>query len=201
MQRLKQVGNTTLNVPGLGFGTAPIGNLYSEIPDSVAIETIQHALQSGINFFDTAPLYGSGLSEKRIGQALRGVERDQFIIETKIGRLITPDGKPIYDYTRDGVLKSLDASLKRMQLDYVDSLLIHDPDSGGQSTRDIIENTLPVLVDLKSQGIVKAIGFGMNYWQMLLEFAEAGELDCFMLAGRLYFARANISPCSGCIPE
>lgn len=184
MQPLKQVGNTALNVPRLGFGSAPIANLYSEIPEQSAIKTIQHALQSGISFFDTAPHYGAGLAEKRIGLALRGVERDQFIIETKIGRLITPDQKRIYDYSHDGILKSLEASLKRMGIDYVDTLLIHDPDIGAPSIQYIIEETLPTLIDLKRQGVVKAIGVGMNYWQMLLELAETYSMDCFMLAGR-----------------
>jgi len=184
MQMLKQVSNTVLKVPRLGFGSAPIGNLYSEIPDKAAIETIQHALQSGVNFFDTAPHYGAGLAEKRIGLALQGVDRDQFIIETKIGRLITPDQQRIYDYSHDGVIKSLEASLKRMKIDYVDSLLIHDPDAGALSTQYVIEETLPTLIDLKRQGVIKAIGVGMNYWEMLLEFAQVDGVDCFMLAGR-----------------
>lgn len=184
MQTLKKVGNTVLKVPRLGFGSAPIGNLYSEIPEKSAIDTIQHALQSGINFFDTAPLYGAGLAEKRIGSALRGVDRDQFIIETKVGRLITPDQQVIYDYSHDGVSKSLDASLKRMGIDYVDSLLIHDPDTGSAPAEYIVKETLPTLIDLKRQGIIKSIGVGMNYWEMLLEFAQADGLDCFLLAGR-----------------
>jgi D-threo-aldose 1-dehydrogenase len=184
MSLQKQVGKTSLKVPLIGFGSAPIANMYSEIPDKEATETIQYAIESGINFIDTAPHYGSGLAERRIGLALSGIDRERYIIETKIGRLITSDGDRVYDYSRDGVLKSLDASLKRMNLDYVDSLLIHDPDSLYDTCEYLIEETLPALVDLRRQGIIKSIGVGINQWEMLVDFAQHVDFDCFMLAGR-----------------
>ena len=173
-----------MKVPRFGFGSAPIGNLYSEIPETEAIETIRYALQAGINFIDTAPHYGAGLAEERIGLALQGVDRDRYIIETKVGRLIDSDGQQIYDYSHDGVMKSLEASLKRMDVEYVDSILIHDPDIGAPSTQYIIEETFPAIAELKRQGIVKAIGVGINYPEMLLDLVKSTDFDCFLLAGR-----------------
>ena len=184
MQTYRQIGKTQLKVPRLGFGSAPIANLYTEVPEAEAIETIRYALKVGLNFIDTAPHYGAGLAEKRIGLALQGVDRDEYIIQTKVGRLIDADGKRIYDYSHDGVMKSLEASLKRMDIDYVDSLLIHDPDIGAPSTQYIIEETFPTLAELKRQGVVKAIGVGINYPGMLLELVKSTDFDCFLLAGR-----------------
>jgi D-threo-aldose 1-dehydrogenase len=184
MQTDKQVGKTSMIVPPIGFGSASIANLFTEIPENEAIETIQYALETGINFIDTAPHYGAGLAEDRIGLALRGIKRENYTIETKIGRLITSDGERVYDYSRDGVLRSLEASLKRMNVDYVDSLLVHDPDAVYDTCEYIIEETFPVLADLRRQGIVKAIGVGINSWEMLVDFAQQADFDCFMLAGR-----------------
>lgn len=184
MQTYKQIGETQLKVPRFGFGSAPIANLYSEIPETEAIETIQYALKKGINFIDTAPHYGVGLAEKRIGLALQGVDRDRYIIQTKVGRLIGLDGQRFYDYSYDGVMKSLEASLKRMDIDHVESLLIHDPDIGAPSTQYIIEETFPALAELKRQGVVQAIGIGINYPEMLLELVSSTDFDCFLLAGR-----------------
>lgn len=191
MQLHKQVGKTSLKVSSIGFGTAPIANLYSEIPEKQAVETIQYALEAGINFIDTAPHYGVGLAERRVGLALSGVERERYTIETKIGRLITSDGDRILDYSRDGVLKSLDASLKRMNLDYVDSLLIHDPDSLYDTHEYFVKETFPALADLRRQGIVKSIGVGMNQWEMLADLAQYVDFDCFMLAGRYTLLEQN----------
>ncbi len=184
MQTYRQIKETQLHVPRLGFGSAPIANLYSDIPEIHAVETIQYAIEVGINFIDTAPLYGAGLAEERIGVALQGIERDQYVIQTKVGRVIEPDGQVIYDYSQEGVLKSLESSLKRMKIDYVDTLLIHDPDVGAPSTQYIIEETFPALSKLKHNGVVKAIGVGINYPNMLLELIESTEFDCFLLAGR-----------------
>jgi D-threo-aldose 1-dehydrogenase len=180
----KRVGNTQLILPRIGFGSAPIANLFTEISDSTAVETIQSAFEAGINFIDTAPHYGAGLAERRIGLALQGIARESFILETKIGRLITSAGERVYDYSRDGVLKSLEASLKRMNLDYVDILLIHDPDMVFDSCTYLLEETFPALDELRSQGVVKAIGVGINHHDMLLELTKSADFDCFMLAGR-----------------
>lgn len=182
-----QVGKTALQVPRLGVGTAPIGNLYEPVPQAQAIEMIQWALQHGMNFFDTAPLYGTGGAERRLGQALQGVPRDSYVLQTKVGRLVR-DGSIVYDYSRDGVLRSLEESLERMGVDRVDSLLIHDPDAQNgmvdQNFRQVLDETLPALGDLRSQGVIKTIGAGMNQWQMEWEFARNFEIDCFLLAGR-----------------
>ena len=123
-----QVGKTALRVSRLGMGTAPIANLYGPVAEKQAIETIQRSFELGIRFFDTAPLYGAGLSEKRIGIALQGMPRDQFVLQTKVGRMVGPDGSIVFDYSRDGVLRSLQESLDRLQMDRVDILLVHDPD-------------------------------------------------------------------------
>ncbi len=176
-----KLGKSELRLPGIGFGTAPIGGMYSATPEEVAIEAIQTAFRQGINYFDTAPFYGSGLSETILGKGLAGIPRRDFIVSTKVGRLIQPDGTPVFNYSRDGVLRSLESSLKRLQLDYVDILLIHDPDDYYEQA---IGEAFPTLADLRSQGVIKAIGCGMNQWQMLQKFAQEGDFDCFLLAGR-----------------
>ena len=111
----------------MGFGSAPIGNLYRTISDDAALETIHCALQHGVSLLDTAPLYGLGLAEERLGMALQGVARDRFVLSTKVGRVLTPDRNGYeYDYSAGGVLRSLEGSLKRLQLDSVDMLHIHE---------------------------------------------------------------------------
>lgn len=173
-----QLGQTELTLPQLGLGTA---HLTSAVPEAQAIETIQYALSSGIYYFDTAPFYGRSLVEKRLGMALAGVPRQQYILSSKVGRLIQPNGRVVWDFSRDGVLRSLEQSLERLQCSAIDILLIHDPDDHYQQA---LEEAFPTLADLRSQGIVKAIGVGMNQWQMLTEFAHHADFDCFLLAGR-----------------
>lgn len=184
MESNRQIANTQMYVPKFGFGSAPIANMYSDIPDAQAIETIQYAIQVGINFIDTAPHYGAGLSEERIGLALKGLKRDDYIIQTKIGRIIGENGRRVHDFSHDGVMQSLEASLKRLDIDYVDSLLIHDPDEIAPSTQYIIHETYPTLAKLKQEGVVRAIGVGVNRPNMLLELNDSTEFDCFLLAGR-----------------
>jgi D-threo-aldose 1-dehydrogenase len=170
-----------LDVTTLGLGTAPLGNLFIEISDGEAIATIEAALERGINFVDTAPFYGFGLAERRVGQALKGVPRQNVIVSTKVGRLIQLDGSAKFDFSRDGVLRSLDESLQRLGLDYVDILLVHDPD---EHYEQALNEAFPALAKLREQGVVKAIGAGMNQWQMLQNFARYADPDCFLLAGR-----------------
>ncbi len=185
---IKQVGKTAMHVSRLGVGTAPIGNLYQPIPAAQATEMIQWALDHGMNFFDTAPLYGAGASERRVGEALAGVDRDRFVIQTKVGRIVRDDGSIYYDYSRDGVLRSVEDSLKRLGMDRIDSLLIHDPDTEANKAegnmRQVLDEALPALADLRSQGVIHAIGAGMNQWQMEWEFARNFDVNCFLLAGR-----------------
>lgn len=151
------------------------------------------ALESGVTLFDTAPLYGHGLSELRLGRALQGVRRDEFEVQTKVGRLLvpgeeasifegTPPVHPVFDYSRDGVLRSVEASLQRLQLDRVDSLLIHDPDEHWQ---DAVDHAVPALAQLRAEGVVRRIGAGMNQSAMLTRFARETDVDVFLIAGQL----------------
>lgn len=181
-----QVGNTALRVSRLGMGTAPIGNLYGAVAEKQAIETIQRSFELGIRYFDTAPLYGSGVSERRVGEALKGVPRDQFVLQTKVGRLVQADGSIEFDYSRDGVRRSLDESLERLQMDRVDILLVHDPDGLQEEAgyRQALAEAFPALIEMREQGVIAALGAGMNQWQMEYEFAKHSDPNIFLLAGR-----------------
>lgn len=181
-----QVGNTALQVTRLGMGTAPIGNLYEPLNDAEALETVQRSYEHGIRFFDTAPLYGAGEAERRLGAALRGVPRDEVIIQTKVGRIIRPDRSIYFDYSRDGVMKSFEDSLERLGMDRVDILLVHDPDYENAEAhhRQSLDEAFPTLLDLRGQGVIGAVGAGMNQWEMEWEFAKNVDVNCFLLAGR-----------------
>ena len=181
-----QVGNTQLQVTRLGMGTAPIGNLYSPLDDAEAIETVQRSFENGIRFFDTAPLYGTGEAERRLGSALRGIPRDEVVIQTKVGRIVRPDRSIYFDYSRDGVMKSLEDSLERLGMDRVDILLVHDPDYENAEVhyQQAMDEAFPALVDLRAQGVIGAVGAGMNQWEMVWEFAKKIDVNCFLLAGR-----------------
>jgi D-threo-aldose 1-dehydrogenase len=181
-----QVGNTKLQVTRLGMGTAPIGNLYSDLDDEEALETVRRSYENGIRFFDTAPLYGAGDAERRLGEALRGIPRDEVVIETKVGRIVRPDRSIYFDYSRDGVMKSLEDSLDRLGMDRVDILLVHDPDYENAEVhyKQAMDEAFPALVDLRAQGVIGAVGAGMNQWEMEWEFAKKIDVNCFLLAGR-----------------
>jgi D-threo-aldose 1-dehydrogenase len=181
-----QVGNTELQVTRLGMGTAPIGNLYSDLDDEEALETVRRSYENGIRFFDTAPLYGAGDAERRLGEALRGIPRDEVVIETKVGRIVRPDRSIYFDYSRDGVMKSLEDSLERLGMDRVDILLVHDPDYENAEVhyQQAMDEAFPALVDLREQGVIGAVGAGMNQWEMEWEFAKKIDVNCFLLAGR-----------------
>ena len=175
----------TFTVPMFGLGTAPLGGTDSDAfsvgSDRRATETVLHCLSKGITFFDTAPLYGSGLSEQRLGAALSGVPRSQIVVESKIGVVVNHDGTITRSYDRDVVLRSVEESLKRLRLDYLDTCLIHDADT---HFRAALEEAYPALVELKSQGVIRGVGAGMNQWDLEAEFARQAEFDCFLLAGR-----------------
>ena len=181
-----QVGATALRVTRLGMGAAPISNLYGVVTEAQAIETIQHSFDLDIRYFDTAPHYGAGVSEKRVGLALKGIPRDQFVLQTKVGRLVRDDGSIQYDYSRDGVRRSLEESLKRLQMDRVDILLVHDPDANREKEdfKQALDEAFPALIELREQGVIGALGAGMNQWQMEWEFAKHSDPNCFLLAGR-----------------
>ncbi|TDP96667.1 aldo/keto reductase [Labedaea rhizosphaerae] len=181
----------------LGFGSAPIGNLYHAVPDDVAQRTVEAAYASGIRYFDTAPHYGLGLAEIRLGRGLAGLPRDSFQVSTKVGRLlepVTPSGQDLdagfdvpatavrrWDFSADGVKRSLESSLDRLGLDRVDVVLLHDPDDHWQQA---VDEAYPVLHEWRAQGVVGAIGAGMNQWQMLHRFVTETDVDAVMLAGR-----------------
>jgi D-threo-aldose 1-dehydrogenase len=164
-----------------GLGTGFLGCLFSYMPEAKAAETVHFALDRGINFFDTSPSYG--LSEERLGRALVGVPRDQYILCTKVGDRYTAENEHSYDFSREGVQRSLENSLRRLKTDHLDIILLHDPDHH-ERPWEALDEAYPVLTDWRRQGIVKAIGVGVNYWETLVYFAREAEFDCFLLAGR-----------------
>lgn len=176
-----QLGRTRLEIPAVGLGTTPLAGLYAPIPEERARETVEYCLANGVTFFDTAPFYGAGESERRLGAALAGVPRDSYVLATKVGRLIGPDGSVTFDFSRDGVLRSLEASLERLGLDRVDILHVHDPDDYPEQA---LHEAFPALADLRSRGVIGAVGAGMNQAEMLSRFAREADFDCFLLAGR-----------------
>jgi D-threo-aldose 1-dehydrogenase len=181
----------------LSLGCAQLGNLYVAIPDTEAFATVEAAWEEGIRYFDTAPHYGLGLSEHRLGSALAERARSDYLVSTKVGRRLEPldasqerdDGgfdvpathRRIWDFSRDGVLRSLEDSLQRLGLDAVDIVYLHDPDD---HRREVLETAYPALEELRRQGIVSAIGAGMNQTEMLADFARNTDMDVLMLAGR-----------------
>ena len=174
------LGKSGIAVSRMGFGSAPVAGLYQQIHEVDAVATIRFAFDQGITLFDTAPLYSAGWSETLVGRALAGISRDQYVISTKVGRVIQ-QGAAVMDFSREGVLRSFEASLSRLQTDRVDILHIHDPDNHMEQA---LAEAFPVLDDLRRQGVIRAIGAGMNQWQALARFAMEADFDCFLLAGR-----------------
>ncbi len=185
-----------LDVTSIGLGSAPLGGLFTPVSDADAEATIERAWSLGVRFFDTAPLYGFGLAERRLGGFLRQQPRESYVISTKVGRLLrVPDGaaaeddhyksgrreRPVFDFSYDGVMRSVEESLTRLGLDRVDVLLVHDPDDHYD---DAVAGAFRALARLRAEGTVKAIGAGMNQSEMLLRFAQVVPVDCFLLAGR-----------------
>jgi D-threo-aldose 1-dehydrogenase len=181
----------------LSLGCAPIGNLYRPTSDADARGAVEAAWDAGVRYFDTAPHYGLGLSERRLGAALRDRPRDAFTVSTKVGRRLEPvtDGerpddegyavapthRRVWDFTRDGVLRSLESSLERLGLDRVDVLFAHDPDD---HYREVLDGAYPALEELRAQGVVRSIGAGMNQAGVLADFVRHTDMDLLMLAGR-----------------
>ena len=169
-----QVGQTDLKVSRIGLGTAHIGKGTT----AQAVAIVQRALELGITFLDTAPLYKT---EPYLGEALAGVPRDSYVLATKVGRL--PDGKGgfTFNFSRDEVMQSIENSLNALKIDRIDILHIHDPDD---HYHQALNEAFPTLAELRSQGVIKAVGARMNQWQMLADFARDADFDCFLLAGR-----------------
>jgi D-threo-aldose 1-dehydrogenase len=188
-----QLGRSGVRVPRLGLGTAPLGGWPEEVPAAQARATIEAAWQAGIRHFDTAPFYGHGLSEQHLGAVLPGLDRDCFSISTKVGRLLVPGRPreslyqgvpplvPTFDFTGQGVLRSLAESRARLGLDRIDVVLIHDPDDHHEQA---LRESFPVLAELRAGGTIGAIGVGMNWSRPLALFAHEADFDCFLLAGR-----------------
>ena len=179
-------------VPKLALGTAPIGSMAAQFGFAVSDEdtraTILHCFANGIRFVDTAPLYGNGLAEIRIGEVVAGVPREQVLLGTKVGWLPNRVSGGVNDgariYSRDAILRSIDDSLRRLQTSWLDVAHVHDPDVGGDFSKQVLDEAFPALNDLKSQGVIRAVGSGMNQWRMLALFARHADLDCVLLAGR-----------------
>jgi D-threo-aldose 1-dehydrogenase len=189
------LGRTPLTVTRFGLGTAPLAGLFEAVTEANALQVIEHAWDAGLRFYDTAPLYGHGLAEQRVGRVLRERPRDEFTLATKVGRLLragappergqafrdTPPVNPVFDFTYDGVMRSFEESLERLGLDRVDVLHIHDPDDHYDRA---LHGAYRALDQLRTEGVIKAVGAGMNQAEMLARFAREADFDCFLLAGR-----------------
>lgn len=201
----RRVGRTRLEVTEIGFGGTAIGNIYAAVAEAEAEQAVRAAYEAEISYFDTAPLYGHGLSEHRLGDALRGIARDRFALSTKVGRLLVPtraepvDGgifegvlpfEGVLDYSYDAAMRSVEDSLQRLGLNRVDILLIHDldrrhhGDDYARCFREAMDGAYRALERLRDDGAVTAIGAGVNEWEPCQDFALAGDFDCFLLAGR-----------------
>ena len=195
----RKIGNTNIEVSELGFGCAPLGGWPVAVSDQDANLSLETAWSKGIRYFDTAPLYGSGMSEKRLGNFLQKQKREDFVISTKVGRLIVDtekskavekfigspqDKDSVFNFTYDGAMQSIEDSLKRLGLDKIDILYLHDPDNHPDHFEDAKKGAVKAMIQLRDEGVVKAIGCGMNQNEMLIEFAKEGCFDCFLLAGR-----------------
>ena len=193
-----------MSVP-IGYGASGLGNLYEAIPDSLADATLKEAWDVGYRYFDTSPFYGFGLSELRVGRFLRNMLRSDFILSTKVGRYIAPlrgrsfdrmhwaaplELKPVFDYSYDGIMRSIEQSIVRLGFEHIDILLIHDVDRwthGEEFPRMFaaaMEGGYRALDELRRHGHVKAIGFGVNETDVAMDFLRAGDFDCALLAGR-----------------
>jgi D-threo-aldose 1-dehydrogenase len=193
----RKIQHTPVAVTELGFGASVIGNLYRVTEAHVASAALDTAWDAGIRYFDTAPHYGLGLSERRLGAALRDRPREEYVVSSKVGRLLVPNAHPRgvddegfvvrddlrrqWDFSRDGVLRSLDATLERTGLDRLDIVYLHDPDDHWQQAAD---EAMPALAELREQGVIGAIGAGMNQSAMLARFLRETAADVVMLAGR-----------------
>ena len=198
-------GRVDLEVSAFGFGTAPIGNIFREIDEGTSDAMIQRAWSAGVRYFDTAPMYGHGLSELRTGHSLRWKNRDDFVLSSKVGRVLKPARKQDidyapwtnagrftmhFDYSYDGIMRSFEDSLQRMNLERMDICFIHDIDvfTRGVEQPEVFEQAMDgawkALSKLKEEGVVKAIGVGVNEWEVCHAALERRDFDCFLLAGR-----------------
>jgi D-threo-aldose 1-dehydrogenase len=198
------LGGTDVRVDQLGIGTNPLGGLHQRIPPAIARATVETAWRSGARYYDVAPVYGYGFSEQVVGEVLRTHPRSEYRLTTKIGRLLLEDGpagredtmvlwegvqlykdtaavRPYFDFSYDGVRRSIDASRQRMGIDRFDAIHIHDPDLYPD---EAVDGAYRALSDLKAAGEIGAIGVGVNQWPILVDLAGRADFDAFLLAGR-----------------
>ena len=207
-RKLKTRLGVELAFTELGFGAAPLGNLYRPLTEKEARATLDMAWAHGCRYYDTAPLYGLGLSETRLNGFLRAKPRDSYVLSTKIGRLLqlcppaqktrpqaffeTPSRREVFDYSRDGVLRSIEFSLERLGVDHIDVVYAHDvdvfthgtPEAADARIKEFMSGGYRALVELREQGAIKAFGAGVNEWQIAERLAREGDFDVFLLAGR-----------------
>jgi D-threo-aldose 1-dehydrogenase len=206
-----RLGNGGLDFTEIGLGTAPLGNLYRAITEQAAQALLDRAWEAGIRYFDTAPVYGLGLAETRLNHFLRGKPREAYVLSTKVGRWLracpeaerldperwieAPCRQQVYDYTHDGVLRSLEFSLERLGVDRVDILFVHDIDVSNHGSRAAVDAHVATLMDpasgghraltrLRDEGVIRAFGAGVNEWEVCETLARQGDFDLFLLAGR-----------------
>lgn len=201
----RRFGRVDLEVTAFAFGTAPIGNIFREIDEATAEGMIRGAWDAGVRYFDTAPMYGHGLAELRTGQSLRWRDRDDFVLSTKVGRRLRParrgsidfapwvNAAPFameFDYSYDGTMRAFEDSLQRLALERIDIAFIHDVDvftRGAEQPevfRQAMDGSYRALLRLRDEGLVTAIGVGVNEWQVCQAALEQGDFDGFLLAGR-----------------
>jgi D-threo-aldose 1-dehydrogenase len=202
----RKLGRSDLEVTVLGFGGAPLGDIYQVLDDATAIATVETAAQSGITLFDAAPLYGQGMAEHRFGTALRRQPPGSFVLSSKVGRLLTPapagrtkttryvgglSFNVVHDYSYDGAMRSHEHSLLRFGLPKIDILLIHDadawshgPEEGPKRYREAMSGAYRALEKLRAEKVIKAIGIGVNDPVYAAKFLREGDFDCMLLAGR-----------------
>ena len=207
-RRFDRIGNGGIEFTELGFGSAPLGNLYKAVSDEEARAVLDAAWDTGCRYYDTAPLYGLGLAETRLNGFLRGKKRDDYVVTTKAGRLLevckpeertgigkffdTPTRRQVFDYSYDGIMRSFEASLERLGLDRVEILLVHDlcifthgsKEESGKRIDEYMRSGYYAMLSLRDQGVIKAFGAGVNEWEVCQTLAERGDFDLFLLAGR-----------------
>ncbi|MDX6286681.1 MAG: D-threo-aldose 1-dehydrogenase [Frankiales bacterium] len=206
----RDIGRTGISVSQLGVGGTAFGNIFRRVDISDVNEAVDAAFDAGLNYFDTAPVYGYGVSETRLGEVLAPRPRDSYVISSKVGWRLdvlpeapatpglfvdVPPRKQVMDFSRETTLRSLDETLTRLQTDRLDIVFVHDPDEGASinpddipgapsHVKEVMAETYPALDELRGQGVIGAIGVGMCQHEMLTEFAGLGDFDCFLLAGR-----------------
>ncbi len=202
------IGQAGVKVTRLGFGCASIGGLFTAVDEADADAVVNRAWELGVRYFDVAPLYGYGAAERRLGRALAGRPRDEFVVSTKVGRLVrrvadippgadvdaqvldgrrdayyadVGDRRMVFDYSSDGIRRSVEESLERLGMDRIDILFIHDPDDHWEAA---IGGAYPAIAGLRDEGVVRAIGAGMNQSAMLARFVREADPEVLLLAGR-----------------